>query len=203
MRLIVIDGLDAAGKDTHAHLIKERYSNNGEMVVLRSHPCSDNLFGTKAEKALRGIGRHNRVKATFYFTLDVINSFLRVDRSIDTLIFVRYLCSVAYLPKPLVRKSYKLLSTLFPTSTYMFFLDVEPEEAMERLKEREKRQIFENKEDLEKIRKRALSILDDWHVIDTSRPIKDAQEEIERILESEEDIDNQMSHSAKDEGKKY
>jgi len=189
MRLIVIDGLDAAGKDTHANLIEERYSNNGEEVVLRSHPCSDSLFGTKAEKALRGEGDYSRAKATFYFTLDVINSFLKVDKSVDTLIFVRYLCSVAYLPEPLVEKSYRILSTLFPTSTYMFFLDVEPEEALERLKEREERQIFENKRDLEKIRRRALSIVDEWHVIDTSRPIGDAQEEIERILESEEGLE--------------
>ncbi len=184
MRLIVIDGLDAAGKDTHAHLIKERYSNNGEKVVLRSHPCSDSLFGTKAEEALKGEGKYNRVKATFYFTLDVINSFLRVDKSIDTLIFVRYLCSVAYLPEPLVSKSYKLLSALFPTSPFMFFLDVEPEEALKRLNDRKNRQIFENEEDLKKIRKRALSIVDEWHVIDTSKSIKEAQAEIKRILES-------------------
>ncbi|MEF8834616.1 MAG: thymidylate kinase [Candidatus Thermoplasmatota archaeon] len=184
MRLIVIDGLDAAGKDTHAHLLKERYSNDGEEVVLRSHPCSDSLFGAKAEKALRGRGKYDRLKATFYFTLDVINSFLRVDKNVDTLILVRYLCSVAYLPRPLVGKSYKLLSSLFPTSSFMFFLDVDPEEAIERLDEREERQIFENKEDLEKIRKRALSIVDEWHVIDTSRPIDEAQEEIKNILES-------------------
>jgi len=191
MRLIVIDGLDAAGKDTHAHLIKKRYSNNGEKVVVRSHPCSDSLFGIKAERALRGEGKYNRAKATFYFTLDVINSFLKVDKSIDTLIFVRYLCSVAYLPEPLVDKSYKLLSTLFPTSSYMFFLDVEPEDALERLNDRDNRQIFENKKDLKKIRKRALSIVDEWHVINTSRSIEEAQEEIESILDS------------KHEGKKY
>ncbi|MBS3781683.1 MAG: thymidylate kinase [Candidatus Thermoplasmatota archaeon] len=184
MRFIIIDGLDAAGKDTHARLIKEKYSNNGEEVVVRSHPCSDNLFGIKAEEALRGKGSSARVKATLYFTLDVINSFLKVDKNVDTLIFVRYLCSVAYLPEPLVPKSYKLLSTLFPTSTYKFFLDVEPEEAMERLKDREERQIFENKKDLKKVRKRALSITDEWHVIDTSRPIEEAQEEIEKILDS-------------------
>ncbi len=186
MRLIVIDGLDAAGKDTHAHLIKEKYSKDGEEVVIRSHPCSDSLFGAKAEKALRGRGRYNRVKATFYFTLDVINSFLRVDKNVDTFILVRYLCSVAYLPEPLVEKSYNLLSTLFPTSSFMFFLDVEPEKAMERLNERDERQIFENKEDLEKIRKRALSIVDEWHVIDTSKPIDEAQKEIRNILESKE-----------------
>ncbi len=189
MRLIVIDGLDAAGKDTHANLIKEKYSNNGEEVILRSHPCSDTLFGIKAEEALRGQGSYSRAKATLYFTLDVINSFLKVDKSVDTLIFVRYLCSVAYLPEPLVGRSYKILSALFPTSTYMFFLDVPPEDALERLKEREERQIFENKADLKKIRKKALSIVDEWHVIDTSRPIEDAHGEIERILESGEGLE--------------
>jgi len=42
MRFIVIDGLDGAGKDTHAELIKRRYLSMGERVVFRSHPEDDN-----------------------------------------------------------------------------------------------------------------------------------------------------------------
>ncbi len=182
MRFIVIDGLDAAGKDTHAYLLKKRLEEKGEDVILRSHPCSDSPFGVRAHNALLGDGGFCRAKSTFYFAVDVINSMMRINGNADTVIFVRYLCSVAYLPEPLVRRSYDFFSTIFPTSSYMFYLDVEPEIALERLRERSERQIFENKEELEKVRKKALSIVDDWHIIDTSRPIPKAQQEIEDIL---------------------
>lgn len=183
MRFIVIDGLDAAGKDTHAYLLKKRLEEEGEDVILRSHPCSDNYFGAKAHNALLGDGGFSRAKSTFYFAFDVVNSMMRINGNADTVIFVRYLCSVAYLPEPLVDKSYKLFSKIFPTSSYMFYLDVEPEDALKRLNERSERQIFENKEELEKVRKKALSIVDDWHIINTSRPIPEAQEEMENILD--------------------
>ncbi len=182
MRFIVIDGLDAAGKDTHAYLLKKRLEEEGEDVILRSHPCSDSLFGVKAHNALLGDGEFSRAKSTFYFAFDVINSMMNINGNADTVIFVRYLCSVAYLPEPLVEKSYKFFSMIFPTSSYMFYLDVKPEDALKRLKERNEREIFENKEELRKVRKKALSIVDDWHVIDTSRPIPEAQKDIERIL---------------------
>ena len=57
LRLIIVDGLDGVGKDTHANLIKERYENRGEKVIIRSHPESDNYFGIKTKKALLGKGK--------------------------------------------------------------------------------------------------------------------------------------------------
>jgi dTMP kinase len=50
MRLIIVDGLDGVGKDTHAKLIKDRYEKLGDRVVIRSHPSNDNFFGRKAKK---------------------------------------------------------------------------------------------------------------------------------------------------------
>lgn len=183
MRFIVIDGLDAAGKDTHAKIIKKRYERRGEDVLLRSHPSSDNLFGEKAEKALLGKGKISRAKAALYFLLDVLNSFLTDHRSYDTVIFVRYLCGVAYLPAPLSKIFYKLFSSILPFSDYMFFLDVKPEDALERIENRNNRQLFENGKALKETRKKALSIVQDWHVINTSRPINESHAEIDRILD--------------------
>ncbi len=183
MRFIVIDGIDAAGKDTHANLIKKRYENKGEEVAIRSHPCSDNIFGEKAERALLEDGNISRAKASFFFTLDVLNSIINYYRGFDTVIFVRYLCGTAYLPDPINEGVYDLFSSVLPTSSYMFFLDVEPEEALKRIKGRDEKQMFENEEDLEKNRRRALSVVDDWHIINTSQPVEEAQREINRILQ--------------------
>ena len=50
MRLIIVDGLDGVGKDTHAQRIKDRYEKIGGRVVIRSHPSDDSFFGRKAKK---------------------------------------------------------------------------------------------------------------------------------------------------------
>jgi len=52
MRLIIVDGLDAVGKDTHAKLIYERYKKIEDNVIMRSHPSVDNFFGRKAKSSL-------------------------------------------------------------------------------------------------------------------------------------------------------
>ncbi len=183
MRFVVIDGLDAAGKDTQAQLLKENLEEKGEKVEIYSHPSSKCVFGSKAEEALLGNGRFSKARASFFFTLDVIDSILKSKNDVDTIIFVRYLCSVAYLPQPFVERSYKFFSSLFPTSPYMFFLDVEPKDAVNRIGKREKKQIFENEEDIKKVRKKVQNLLDDWHVIETSKPISQVQKEIEEIIE--------------------
>lgn len=183
MRFIVLDGLDAAGKDTHAELIKERYESMGEEVIIRSHPSSDNRFGKKAKKSLLKQGRKEKIKASTYYTLDILRSIDKHYGEADTVIFVRYLCGVAYLPFPLAKTAYDFFSGLLPTTDYMFFLDVDPSESMKRLEDRKELEMFENHEDLKNVRKKALDLIDDWHIIDTNRPIEEAQCEIESILE--------------------
>ncbi len=183
MRFVVIDGLDAAGKDTHARMIKEKYESRGERVILRSHPSSDNIFGYRARQALLCRGKMSRLEASAFYAMDVIRSVKKYHGKADTVIFVRYLCGTAYLPYPMAKGFYRLFSKLLPTTDYMFFLDVEPDIAIERINGRDDTQMFENIDSLEKVRNRALRIANDWHIIDTSRPIDKVQGDIHNILE--------------------
>lgn len=184
MRFIVVDGLDAAGKDTHARMIRDKYLAEGENVILRSHPTRDTKYGRKAKKYLLGQGKKDRFKASLYYSYDVINSLKKYYGKADTVIFVRYLCGVAYLPNPLDRFFYDFFSGLLPTSPYMFFLDVNPEESLKRLEKRDEIEMFENREALRKVRKKALRLVDDWHIIDTTQSIRQAQRKIENILDT-------------------
>jgi len=184
MRFIIIDGLDGAGKDTHAHLIRDRYINKGDSVVLRSHPENDNTFGIKAKNSLLGEGKLNYIKASMYYAFDVIRSVRKYHGKGDTLIVVRYLMGVAYLPLPLAKLFYKFFSTILPTSEYMFFLDVEPEESLKRLSRRNEKEMFENLDDLVKVRGKALKLANNWNIINTCQPIKDVQKQIENILDT-------------------
>lgn len=187
MRFIVIDGLDGAGKDTHAELIRRRYLERGERVVFRSHPEDDNPYGKRAREALLRGGKVNHVRAAIFYALDVIRSLWlyhwRSNPGPDTLIFSRYLMGVAYLPGPLASLLYRLLSRVLPTTDYMFFLDVSPEESLRRLMERDEHEMFENLEDLTRTREKALRLAEGWYIINTEDPIEDVQRRIDEILD--------------------
>ena len=184
MRLIVVDGLDGVGKDTHAQLIKNRYEAKGERVVIRSHPQSDNFFGRKAKKALLGRGRINKLKASFFYMMDVLRSIKKFygKREYDTLIMVRYLMGTAYLPPKLAKMAYEWFYNFVPTSDYMFFLDAPPRISLKRVKKRTEKEMFETYRELIKVRKVALSLAQGWYIVDTSKSIDEASDYIEKII---------------------
>jgi len=176
--------LDAAGKDTHAGIIKRKREQRGERVLIRSHPEDDNQFGIIAKQALFGTGKKNKINASVFYALDVIRSLLRYYKSddYDTLIIVRYLMGTAYLPFPVAKFAYKFFKTLLPTSEQMFFLDVSPDEALRRIQKRRMYEAFETREELVKVRKKALALAQEgWHIINTDRPQQTVAAEIARI----------------------
>ncbi len=184
MRFIIIDGLDGSGKDTQANLVKEKYLKKGKSVILRSHPSNDNSYGIKAKKALLGKGKYNKIKASLYYAFDVIRSVRMYYGEADTVIFVRYLMGVAYLPFPLAKLFYKFFEITLPTSKYMFFLDVQPEEALKRLQSRDDNEMFENLEDLIKVRNKVLKLAGNWHVINGTGNIEEVNAQINSILDA-------------------
>ena len=190
MRFIIIDGLDGSGKDTHANLIHERYQSKGDSVILRTHPSNDNFYGLKAKNALLRQGKINHIMASVYYALDVIRSVRIYHNKADTVIMVRYLMGVAYLPFPIGRILYNFFSLVLPTSKYMFFLDVEPDELLKRLLKRNEHEMFENLNDLIKVRGKALQLANGWHIINTGNSIQEAQFEINKVLDN---IDIELS----------
>ena len=184
MRLIIIDGLDGVGKDTQAELIKERYEKKNENVVVRSHPESDNYFGKKAKNALLGKGKIEKLKASVFYMMDVLRSIKKYykRKDIDTLIMVRYLVGTAYLPKKLANITYSFFYNFVPTSEYMFFLDTDPDKLLQRMKNRNEKEMFENIKELKKVRKKALSLVKNWIIIDASGTIENTFLMIEKSL---------------------
>jgi dTMP kinase len=184
MRLIIIDGLDGVGKDTQARLVKNHYEKLGEKVKVRSHPESDNFFGKKAKKALLGKGKINKLKAAVFYMMDVLSSIRGYYRKkdFDTLIMVRYLVGTAYLPERFAIIAYRFFENFVPTSKYMFFLDAPPDILLNRVKNRKEKEMFENLEEFENVRKKALFLVRNWNIIDISGSIDDSFSKIENIL---------------------
>ncbi|UCD14408.1 MAG: hypothetical protein JSW60_03055 [Thermoplasmatales archaeon] len=185
MRLIIVDGLDGVGKDTHAQLILNRYKQKGETVIIRSHPASDNFYGKTAKKALLGKGKIDRLKASVFYALDVLRSIRLYYRKPkhDTLIMVRYLMGIAYLPKVSGRVAYKVFEKLVPTSKYMFFLDASPDILLKRITRRNKKEMFETYGALVRVRGKALDLAGGWYIFDTAQPIEKTYAKIEVVLD--------------------
>ncbi|MEM2130863.1 MAG: thymidylate kinase, partial [Candidatus Bathyarchaeia archaeon] len=96
-----------------------------------------------------------------------------------------YLMGTAYLPSPLFIVAYHFFAFIVPTSDFMFFLDVTPKEAYTRIRStRKKLEMFENLEELELIRQRALSLAlgGNWTIINADKSVEDAEKEILRTL---------------------
>ncbi len=185
MRLIIIDGLDAVGKDTHANLICKRYENLGEKVIIRSHPSSDNYFGRRAKQSLLGKGKLNKIRASIFYMFDVLRSIRKYYSSddIDTLIMVRYLMGTAYLPKRFAKFMYNFFVKFVPTSKYMFFLDASADELSKRVELRDEKEIFETLDELNNVREKALMLTKNWNIIDTDYSIEETYKQIVKVLE--------------------
>ncbi|BDZ66560.1 thymidylate kinase [Methanobacterium ferruginis] len=182
MRFIIIDGLDGSGKSTQAKLIQRKYLAQGESVILREHPSPDNSYGLKAKTALLGRGKVNKMKASVYYALDVIRSVKKYHGKADNVIMVRYLMGLAYLPLPMAKFLYIFFTMVLPTSEYMFFLDLKPEEALLRMLKRDEEEMFENLDDLIKVRRKALKLAQGWHIINSKGNIEDVQTNFNNIL---------------------
>lgn len=194
MKFIVIDGIDGSGKDTQSQFIYEKYINNTnsfqrkKVVTLRSHPESDNIFGKVSHNALLKKGKLNKSIAGIFYVLDVVRSLIFYYHKSDILIFSRYLLGIIYLSKPFVKPIYKFLSFILPTSQYMFFLDIDPKEAMKRISKRNNfessnLQAFENEKSLGKCRKKAFLITKNWIKINADESKDKIREKIEQILD--------------------
>ena len=183
---VVIDGLDASGKSTQGTSLYKHLMRNGKTAFLRIHPSDDNLFGSKTRRFLYSKGRSAHFASALFYMLDVIRSILLYSwRRYDYVIFVRYLLGTAYLPTPLDKIGYRFFASIVPTSDYMFFLDVHPEEASNRIRRtRSTTEMFESLESLRKIRKKALNLVltGKWRVIDGDKPERDVERAIADAL---------------------
>ncbi len=159
-----------------------------ERSILRIHPSDDNFFGVKAHQFLYQSGRSAHFASAVFYMLDVVRSVLIYSwRKYDYVIFVRYLMGTAYLPSPLHKLAYRFFALTVPTSEFMFFLDVSPEEAERRIHQTRKNfEMFENLDQLRGIRKKALVLasLGKWRIVNAEKPAVEVQEDLTTALRS-------------------
>lgn len=122
--------------------------------------------------------------------LDVLYSILQYSwRDYDYIIFVRYLLGTAYLPSPMDKVAYHLFATIVPKPEKLYFIDIKPEVAYERIIKRANNafEMFEKPEALQKIRRKGLELasLGKWLIIDGQKPANEVELMIRNLLEIE------------------
>jgi dTMP kinase len=172
MKWIVVDGIDGSGKNTFAHWIEELYRSKGNDVVLFFHP-SDRYIGKLGRKALRSKGTLMHALASIYYIGDVLISVRKVKKLRKTdnvVVFVRYLMGVAYLPERYMKFGYKLFSKFLPIPKALLLVDIEPQLAYQRIRQRtDEKEMFEDLENLDQARRKTRTLAENgWYVIDNS-----------------------------------
>ena len=185
---IVIDGLDASGKTTQAQSLTRFLQSQGKTFCLRIHPSNDNFFGARAQQFLQSRGKSAHFASALFYMLDVLYSVLQYSwRDYNYIIFVRYLLGTAYLPSPMDKLAYHFFVTIVPKPEKLFFIDIKPEVAYERITKRTNKrfEMFEKQESLQKIREKGLelAIIGKWLIIDGEKPPKHIESLIRHLLE--------------------
>ena len=185
---IVIDGLDASGKTTQAQSLTRFLQSQGKTFCLRIHPSNDNFFGARAQQFLQSSGKSAHFASALFYMLDVLYSVLQYSwRDYNYIIFVRYLLGTAYLPSPMDKLAYHFFVTIVPKPEKLFFIDIKPEVAYERITKRTNKrfEMFEKQESLQKIREKGLelAIIGKWLIIDGEKPPKHIESLIRHLLE--------------------
>lgn len=185
MKLIVIDRIDGAGKDTVAEIVTHSLRLQGYSVSVRNHP-SPSTVGVLTLNALRKRGAFARVFASVLFLFELLISSWRLRRETsDYVVFVRFIVGSAYVPLNAHQLIYAILRSILPKGDMMLFVDAEPEIALRRIKERRNGwEMFENLESLKLVRERAFALLGtDWAVIKNNWSLSELRIGIDPHLE--------------------
>ena len=152
-----IDGLDGSGKSTVSQELAGMMLRESREVMVIEHP-GEGLLGRTCKRLLLKEGLPAALFAAGFLSTEMFLSSFRIRRARSDVVAVRYTLSAFYLPKPVYRIVYKAFSAVMPRPDAIFFVDVDPETAMERVSSRgEDLEMFENRESMEEIRSRILS----------------------------------------------
>lgn len=187
MRWFVVDGIDGSGKNTHALWIKEYYEKKGETTLIYFHP-SERIPGRISKAALKKSGTVMQIVAAVFFIFDVLcslKSMKKESKRYDNIVFVRYLMATAYLPGRFVDRGYTFFKKLLPIPDRLLLIDINPLIAYTRITSRqEEMEMFEDRDHLEKIRKRMLALAkNNWCIIDNNSCNEESIKRLTEVLE--------------------
>jgi dTMP kinase len=184
--LIAVEGIDGAGKTTIANHLCDFLSKKGYKCVVLKEP-SESIYG-KMIKSLKSRPDPETEMELFLKDreMDVKDRILPALEEGKIVIMDRYYYSnIAYqsargLNADRIRE---LNERIAPKPDLVILLDLSPSKALERIKNREKLSIFEEKDYLENVRQKFREIADERTVIiNAERDLEFVKREVEKAV---------------------
>lgn len=187
-QLIVLEGIDGAGKSTLQRELARRFRARGRRVLLLREPADLELGAEAQRQAAR-----NPLAGALYFSLDRARARPRVERALarGTVVLQdrSYYSTLAYqgsaLSTPERLALFLLQRHLTVEPDEVLWLDIPPAEALRRVGRRgTRRSPLERRRTLERVRAayRAMSREASWHRLDATRSVAAIADAAERVL---------------------
>ena len=162
--IIVVEGLDGAGKTTQAKKLKEWLESKGFTVVLLKEP-TDGDYGRKIREKLNKNGKINQFEMAKLYALDRLENVKKnvqpaLNRG-DIIIIDRYVpSSIVYQSINGPSESEILeLNKFAPEPDVVIIIDITEDEAIRRMNASNRKQdAFEKREFLKKVREKYLTL---------------------------------------------
>ena len=176
-RLIVLEGIDGAGKTTQAALLEAHLRSQGREVVRTAEPTGLPT-GVALRQALGGSVKKSECEMAAMFVLDRIAHNLHpteglraaLERGADVICDRYYYSNLAYQGQTTDYEWVRRMNLDCPEITrpdLCIYLDLLPEQSLERIRAgRDHVEIYENHETLERVRNAFLSVFRDPSIPD-------------------------------------
>jgi dTMP kinase len=159
---IVLEGADGSGKSTHVRLLKDYLQKKGHNIVLTAEPTEGSI-GRQIRDVLSGKKQASPEKLTLMFTADraehiekVINPGLQSGKTVICDRF--YYSTIAYQSAQGVSEHWiSEINSFVPDPDLVILIDVPPEEAVARMKHKEK-EVFEVLDFQKKVHDKLISL---------------------------------------------
>ncbi len=191
-KFIVFEGLDGSGLSTQSFELRNFLMKQGHQVVLTKEQ-TDGLIGGLIKSCLKKEWKTSLLTLQLLFTADRSHHLSNeIEPALAEGKFVisdRYFFSTIAFGALQIEKDFlKKINSKFRVPDITFIMDCPPEVCLERIgKGRFSRELFEEKEKMEKIRENYRELAKEFpnvHIVDANRPAAEVQKEIVSICES-------------------
>lgn len=185
MCLIAIEGIDGAGKTTIARHLHSFLSKLGYDCIVLKEP-SDSVYGQRIRACKQRMDAEEELRLFILDReIDVRERIIPALQSGKIVIMDRYYYSnIAYQSARGIdaKKIREMNESFAPKPDLVILLDVSPETALQRIKERRVRSAFEEREYLERVRKKFLELVDDRVVVvNAEKRLDEVKKEVETL----------------------
>lgn len=200
-RLIVLEGIDGAGKTTQAEFLAAHLSTCGREIVRTAEPTSF-ASGVALREALGGKVKKSECEMAVMFVLDRIAHNIHptegieayLARGVDVICDRYYYSTLAYQGHSTDYAWVRSMNLDCPEirrPDICIYLDLTPEQSLERIRKgRDSVEIYENRETLERVRRSFFAVFEDIGtrdriaIVDAYRSAEEIAEEIALLVDS-------------------